>query len=450
MMSMTLSSFGISTITPGLLAKFDAMQHFTLTNLMASIGMLLFLPIVGKLTDTVGRKPLLIIGGSICLVASIGAGFASSFPLFLVMRALITVGTACLAPVPSATLPFIFERSKLPQLYGIQGSFLALGSFFGSTIAGFFSDKGMAWAAAAYPGALMFLGAVIMFALCPDIPRKPMPSIDFGGMVLILFIVGPLMYAASFANRVGWGDPVIIGMLAVMVIAFICFITLEKRVKSPLVDISLFKNPVFSGALICTFLMTWYQACMRTYVPLFIQSGMGQTAAVSGSVLLPRSILNIIFPTICGAWIAKNQKSRCWQGVLFTGILIAAGTAPLSFITTSTTLTVFLVGLGLTGIAESFKQASVTPVLQTSLTAENMGSGMSLNSMIGTMGSTIGSCVYGVVFDRIAPDPSVAADLTSATNAVFMVSAVTGILVVIAAFLLIRPKKETEAPLSAS
>ena len=420
------------------------MQHFTLTNLMASIGMLLFLPIVGKLTDSVGRKPLLMIGGGISLIASVAAGFATNFPFFLVMRALITVGTACLAPVPSATLPFIFERSKLPQLYGIQGTFLALGSFFGSTIAGFFSDRGVAWAAAAYPGVLLFLGAIIMFILCPEVPRKPMPSIDFGGMVLIFFIVGPLMYVASFANRVGWGDSMILGMLVVMVIAFICFIALEKKVRSPLVDISLFKNPIFTGALIATFLMTWYQAGMRTYVPLFIQSGMGLSATVSGSVLLPRSILNIIFPTICGAWIAKNQKARCWKGVLFTGILIAGGNAALCFIKPSTSLMVFFIGLGLTGIAESFKQASVTPVLQTSLTAENMGSGMSLNSMIGTMGSTVGSCVFGVVFDRIAPDTSIITNLTAATNAVFMVSAITGIIVVVVAFFLIKPKKVEE------
>ncbi|MDR0719651.1 MAG: MFS transporter [Treponema sp.] len=137
MMAMTLSSYGIATVTPALLRRFDAMQHYTLTSLMASIGLLLFLPIVGKLTDSVGRRPLLIVGGLISLIASLVTGFANSFPLFIVMRALITVGTACLTPLSPATLPFIFDKSKLPQLYGIQGSFLALGTFFGSTIAGF-------------------------------------------------------------------------------------------------------------------------------------------------------------------------------------------------------------------------------------------------------------------------------------------------------------------------
>lgn len=445
MMSVTLSSYGIATVTPALLTKFNAMQHYTLTSLMASIGMLLFLPIVGKLTDTVGRQPLLIIGAVITLVSSLAAGFATSFPFFLVMRALITIGSACLTPMPSSTLPFVFERSKLPQLYGIQGAFLALGAFFGSTIAGFLSDLGVPWMALAYPGVLGAAGALVMLALCPDIPRKPMPSIDFGGIALLFCIVGPAMYVSSFGNKLGWGSPYILGGIIVLITAVIVFINLEKRVKSPLVDLNLFKSPVYTGALLCTFLMTWYQSSMRIYVPLAIQNVMGMSAAVSGSVLLPRSILNIIFPTLCGAWVAKNQHERCWKGILITGLLIAAGNLMLCFLSPTTTLMVFFIGLGLTGIAESFKQSSVMPAMQSTLTAENMGSGMSLNSMMGSMGSAISACVFGVIFDSVAPDTSIVSDLTAASNAVFMVAAVSGVVVAVLAFLLVRPKKAAPA-----
>jgi MFS family permease len=440
MMAMTLSSYGIATVTPALLRRFNAMQHYTLTSLMASIGLLLFLPIVGKLTDSVGRRPLLIAGGLISLVSSLVTGFANSFPLFIVMRALITVGTACLTPLPSATLPFIFDKSKLPQLYGIQGSFLALGTFFGSTIAGFFADLGVAWIGVAYPGALLFLGAMVMLALCPDVPRKPMPNIDFGGIALMFCIVGPLMYVSSFGNRMGWGNPYIIGAFILLIIAILCFITVERKVTSPLVNLNLFKNPIFTGTLLCTFLMTWYQFAMRVYVPLKIQNVMGISAAISGSVLLPRSILNIIFPTFCGAWITKKQSARCWKGLLFTGLLIAGGSFMLSFTSPNTTLMVFFIGLGVTGIAESFKQAALTPALQGALTSENMGSGMSLNSMMGAMGSAVSGCIFGVVFDAIAPNTKVISDLAKAGNAVFLVATISGLLVCFLACFLVRPK----------
>lgn len=99
MLCMTLSSYGIATITPQFLAKYDAMEHYTLTSLMASIGMLLCLPICGRLIDTIGRKTMLMIGGTITLIFSVICGLAHNFPVFIVSRALITVGTACLSAI---------------------------------------------------------------------------------------------------------------------------------------------------------------------------------------------------------------------------------------------------------------------------------------------------------------------------------------------------------------
>lgn len=440
MMSSTLSTFGIANITPALLQKFNAMQHYTLTSLMASFGMLICLPIVGKLIDGFGRKPILIIGGTITLISSFATAFATNFVIFIVMRSLISVGIACLTPIPSSTLPFVFERSKLPQLYGIQGAFLALGTFFGSMIAGFFSDLGFAWIAVAYPGIIAAVSTIVLLILCPDVPRKPLPYIDFGGIGLLFCVMAAIVYASSFGTRIGWGNPFIIGAIALMIVAFIGFINLEKKVKSPLVNLSLFKNPVFSGAILCCFFMTWYQTTMRVYAPLMIQNVMRMSAAVSGSILLPRSILNIVFPAFCGAWVSKNQSDRYWKGLFITGLFISIGNLMLCFSSSTTPLMIFYIGLGLTGIAESFKQASLVPALQSTLTAENMGSGMSLNSMIGTLGSTVSACLYGIVFDAIAPDPGILPKLTTATNTVFMVSTATGLCVCMLAFLLVKPK----------
>lgn len=445
MMSMTLSSYGIATVTPGLLTSFGAMQHYTLTSLMASIGMLLFLPIAGKLVDTIGRKPLLLFGGAVTLVSSVAAAFAPSFGIFLVLRALITVGTAFLTPIPSATLPFIFDRQELPKLYGFQAAFLALGTFLGSTIAGWCGDMGMTWLAVAYPGVLAAVGALMMFVLCPAIDRKPLPSIDVGGIVLLFLIVAPIMYAASFGPRSGWGSPALLACYVILAVAFALFLRVEKRAASPLINLALFKNPVFTGTLMITFLLVWYQSSMRVYIPLAVQNVMGHSAAASGMVSLPRSILNVVFPTFCGAWAAKNQKGRCWQGLFFAGILIAVGNAMLCMVSANSSLLLIYVGLGLTGIAESFKGATQTPALQSAVSREELGSAMSLNSMMGSMGSAIASAVFGAVHTSICPDTTALEALERANRATFLGSAVSGLIVCVLAFVFVRRMAKTDA-----
>ena len=116
----------------------------------------------------------------------------------------------------------------------------------------------------------------------------------------------------------------------------------------------------------------------------------------------------------------------------------------LSFNSATTTLMVFFIGLGMTGISESFKQSALTPALQTSLTSENMGSGMSLNSMMGSLGSALSACVFGVVFDAIAPNPTVISDITKASNMVFTLATVSGAIVCLLAYVFLKPKKPTE------
>lgn len=127
------------------------------------------------------------------------------------------------------------------------------------------------------------------------------------------------------------------------------------------------------------------------------------STAASGSVLLPRTIMTIALPAFCGAWVGKDMKSRCWQGLLFTGLVIVVANLMMSFNSTSTPLMVFFVAMGLTGIAESFYSAVQMPIVQGSLTAENMGSGMSLSGMMGTLSSSVSGCIYGIILNGVCP-----------------------------------------------
>jgi len=183
-MSMTLSSYGIATVTPRILSAFNAMQYYTLISLMASIGNLLFLPIAGKLIDTIGRKSLLLFGGLATLVSSIAAA-------------------ACL----------------------------------------------------------------LMYVMCPAVDKKPLPAIDWAGILNLFVITGSIMYISSFGPRQGWTTPVILVCYVLLIGGFFLFPRVEKRAVSPLVNLELFKNPVFVGTLMCTFMLVWYQSAMRNLHP---------------------------------------------------------------------------------------------------------------------------------------------------------------------------------------
>lgn len=437
-MSMTLSAYGIATVTPRLLKSFDSMQYYTLISLMSSIGNLLFLPIAGKLVDTIGRKPLLIFSGVVTAFASIAAAFAPTFAIFVILRALITVGLAFVTPIPSATFPFYFTKEELPKIYGLMTAFTALGTFFGSTIAGALSDAGITWLAIAYPGILTAITCAVMYVTCPDIEKKALPSIDWFGIVLLFAMVGSITYISSFGPTSGWGTPIIIAYYVLLVVSIVLFPKAEKKAKSPLFNIELFKNPVFVGTLLCTFMLVWYQSSMRNYIPLVVQNVMGQSAAISGMVSMPRTILNVIMPTFCGAWAAKNMKNRCWQGLFIAGLMVVIGMVICGVVSASSPIILVYIGLGFTGIAESFKGATQTPALTAAVSRDEIGSAISLNSMMGSMGSAISTAVFGVIHSTICADTADLVALNSANQTVFMASAASGVLVCVLAFIFVR------------
>lgn len=439
MLCMTLSSYGIATVTPQILMKYDAMEHYTLTSIMASIGMLLFLPICGKLIDTVERKPMLIIGGLMTLIPSFVCGFAPDFPVFIASRFLITVGTACVAAIPSASLPLYFEKKELPGLYGIQGGVVALGTFFGATIAGIMCDYQMTWLAVAYPGILTVVGCALMYVYMPETPKRPMPHIDFAGILMLGLFVGPLTFVSSMGKPLGWASPVILGSAAVMIGAVFGLVVVEKKVKQPLIDIQLFQNPVFTAALAVSFFAVCYQSAMRVYVPLQVQTVLGASATASGTVLLPRSIINMVLPTTIGAWIGKKMQERIWKAVCLTGLLIAVGMAITG---AAPSIVGCAIGLGITGIAECFKQSSVTPAATNALPQEQYGSGMSLISMAGTMGSAVGAAVFGIIQDAVVLDLSNIEQVSKGNQIVFFTAAATGMVILFLGLTVIRPKRK--------
>jgi len=440
-LSMTLSGQGIGTIQRQLLSRFDAMSYYSLMTLLASVGMVIFLPIAGKFADLFGRRIMLLIGGTISLVSSLITGLAPNLVILLVARCCIGIGTAFLTPIPPSIFPFVFERSKLPTLYGIQGAMLAIGAFFGATIAGWFSDIGMPWLGVAYPGMISFVAAVALSIIGPDMKRERKHPIDFPGVALLAITVIAIMYTCNWGKIRGWGDPLILASMAVMVLGTIAFIIREKKAPDPIVAVEMFKNLRFTGALLCCFFIGWYGLALRVYMPLDITVVLGLPAAMSGTVQLPRSIINMIAPLLLGTWVARNSRQRNWISLFMAGVIAAVGCLMMSFVSPTTPLWIIYVAIGITGLTESFKSVALTPSIQANLTKENMASGGSMISFAGTFASTIGSVILGLVFDTICPDASNIANLNKATNATFIVCVITSLIVALLAVLCVRPKK---------
>jgi MFS family permease len=442
LLSQTLSSQGINTLQSAILTKFNAMSYFAYLSLLASIGMALTVPIGGKLADLFGKKILLWIGASIVCISSIITSQAPTLFTFLLFRALIPVGQGITMVVPFAVLAGVFLGKQRNMAYGCLSAALAIGYFLGGTVGGWLADINMLWLAIAYPGVLCFIGAVMIAVCITNQKAEGKIYIDYPGIIFLAITLIALIYGASFGNKLGWGNPTILAALAIFVIALIVFVIIERKSKSPLIPIFMFRNPKVVGVLAITFFTVFYQISMAVYAPLLIQKVMGMSNAASGSVMVTRSITNIIFPALIAAWLIKKLDTRLWQVLFACGLMIAGAFLMIGFTTPQTSLTLFFVSFALLGIAESCKSTTITPFIQSVVEMKDMGAATALNSFFGVLAGTVSGAVIGIIYNTLVPDPQNIALLNSGINTIFLVTAASGAVVMLLALFVVRGKKQ--------
>lgn len=436
--SGTLSMQGIGQIQTAILTKYNAMQYFAFLSVLASMGTSIMLPIGGKLSDLLGRKLILWIGGSLFLLGSIVASIAPSLAIFLFFRAMIPFGLGFIMVVPYAVMAGIFQGKGRNMAYGILSAMLAVGYFIGGTLGGYLADIQQSWLAVAYPGVLCFIGVLLINSQIVNQRREGKIYFDIPGIILLSIAVITMMYSTTYGAKAGWTSPVILITLTLFVISTIAFVMVEKKSKEPLIPIYLFKNPVVVGILFIALFTVFYQKPMAFYVPLMLQKVMGVSQAMSGTVFIARAITNIIFPSLIAAWLIKNLNTRIWKSMFLCGLTIAAGWLMVSFTTPQTSISIFFVTFALLGIAESFKASTIMPFIQSTVEQKDMGSASALLAFFGSIGGSIAACISGLVYNAVVPDPNNLPVLQSGLNILFMVTAGTGVIIMLLSIFFVR------------
>src|SRR5699024_10890706 len=145
--------------------------------------------------------------------------------------------------------------------------------------------------------ALTFIGA-LKFVKNVGTNRKV--PVDILSITLSILGFGGLLYGTSSISRDGWNDPVVLATVIGGVILVTTFIIRQTRLKTPLLDFSVFKNSQFAvGLIIMAFTMV-SMIGSETILPMFVQNIMQDTALQSGLILLPGAIVMGIMSVVSG------------------------------------------------------------------------------------------------------------------------------------------------------
>jgi len=354
-------------------------------------------PIGGKLGDRYGRKPMLIGGASFFLAMTLLCGLAQSMPQLVVLRTLQGLGGGVMTATVFAVMGQLLAPAERARISGLITAVFSLAGVIGPVVGGFLTDT-FSWRAVFYVNLpFVLLALLILWRFFPRVgySGRHLP-IDFGGAITSVGGIVLLLLALSLGGReFAWTSPVVMALLGCGVAVLALFLWLETRATDPVLPLSLLRDNVVAISSTNSLAQSMGQISLALFVPLYAQGVMGTSATVSGTIMVPLLIGMVVSNIAAGLWIAHIGRYKVFAIIGFA--LAIAGFGMLSVFGPTTPFVVLGGCLAMLGVGVGMIFPTLTLSYQSAVEFSQLGVATSLNQFCRSIGSTLGSAVFGSI-----------------------------------------------------
>jgi EmrB/QacA subfamily drug resistance transporter len=344
----------------------------------------------GRVADLRGRKRMFLAGLGAFLIASLCCGLAGSVELLIAMRALQAVGAALLLPASLSIVLAAFPIEQRAIAVSLWGAVGGLAAALGPSVGSFLVDRwGWPWAFflnLPLGGYAIWRGVRVL-----DESRNPElgARLDVIGVGLLIAGSGGLALGVVRSEALGWTAPGVVLATAGGAAALAAFVVWARRVPSPAIDLSLFRDRTYryiNLATLCfgiAFAMMFFQNFLFTTGIWHYSVARAGLAATPGPLLVvPTAILSGRFAARAGhkPLLVVGSLVYALGGVWF---LRMPGLEP-------DYVGAWLPGMMFTGIGVGMVLPSLSAAAVAHLPPARFGVGSAVNQAVRQMGSVLG------------------------------------------------------------
>jgi EmrB/QacA subfamily drug resistance transporter len=404
MLAMFLGSLDqtvVGTALPRIITDLGGFSKYTWVTTAYIVFSAVAIPITGKLTDLYGRKYFYIGGIGIFVLASIACGFSNTMNQIIIFRGIQGIGAGVMMANAFTVIGDLFPPAVRGKYQGLMSAVFGVSAVIGPTLGGYITDN-LSWHWVFFVNIpLGVLVIVLFFIFFPHIkPDNLKHSIDYPGVAMLILAVVPLMLALSWGGvEYAWGAPQIIGMFIFSAIALAIFLFVETRAKEPILPLSLFRNRIIAISEIMVFLTATGMFGCITFIPLFFQGVLGDTATASGNYIVPMMLGNVVGSFISGQVLSRAGGHYRIQGALGVGIM-AIGMWLLSQMGIGTTHATAIRNMVITGFGLGITMPLYTIAVQNAVPYNILGTATSSTAFFRSIGGSVGLAVFGSVMNN--------------------------------------------------
>ena len=357
-----------------------------------------FVPIWGKLGDTIGRKKVYILGFSIFIFGSALAGFAWNLSSMIFFRVIQAIAGSADYPTAMAIIAVTFSKGKeRAQALGIWSSSFAAASVFGPLIGGPLIDN-FGWRSIFLINIpIGIIGIILAFAFIHEsIAERRKTVFDWWGALTLGGALSSLVLVLDKGFDWGWlSTNSLISYLFICVFSVI-FILIEHRCEEPIVDLKFFKNSIFVNTLVNNFVIFMGLMGSVFVIPIFAQTFLGLTATQSGYLFMPMAFTMVIASPLGGALTGRFQPR--YIIIVSTG-LAAIGIFMFSFLDPRSGPLAIIIPLVIMAFGMGFGMAQRTSMIAAAVPENEIGVASSVLALARNIAGAFGIAVFGTILN---------------------------------------------------
>jgi len=358
-----------------------------------------FVPVWGKLGDTIGRKKVYIIGFAVFILGSILAGFAWNLNSMIVFRVIQAIAGSADYPTAMAILAVTFREGKeRAQALGLWSASFAAATVFGPLIGGPLIDS-FGWRSVFFINIPIGIVGILMALRFINESRSEIKSthFDWWGAITLGTMLSSLVLVLDKGSGWGWLSASSIICYTLVAIFTTIFIKIENKTDEPIVDLKFFKIPAFVNTLMNNFIVFMGMMGGIFLLPIFAQTFLGYNATETGYLFIPMAACMMISAQLGGKLTGKVRAKY----VIFASTFVAAiGLFLFSFLDPRSGALAIIVPLCVMAFGLGFGMAQRTNIIASVVKQNEIGIASSVLALVRNIAGAFGIALFGTILNN--------------------------------------------------
>jgi EmrB/QacA subfamily drug resistance transporter len=389
----------LATAVPSVVKDLGEFDQFPWLFSVYLLAQAVSVPIYSKLADTIGRKPVILVGIGLFLLGSVLAGMAWNMASLIIFRVIQGLGAGAAAPMSMTIVGDIYTVEERALVQGYIASVWAVSSVVGPALGGVFSQfASWRWIFIVNIPLCLIAGWAIIRSYHEQVEKRRHRIDYLGAVLLTLGLTAVILALLEGGNAWAWLSVPSVLSFAVGVASLAWFVFVERRAKEPIVDLAILARPLILTTTLVSLGVGALMIGVTSFVPTYLENALNAPPLVSGIAV---AALTLGWP------LAAANSGRVYMrwgfrvtilagsAIAFLGTVALAASGPFPNPVTVAAVS-FVIGFGL-----GWTAAPTLIAAQASVDWDERGVVTGVNVFARSAGSAVGVAIFGAIANNV-------------------------------------------------